>query len=232
MDARQGEPGSIPVLATFRQRSYSADEQAALRAAIGERFNVQLQPRKLPEAGGTTELWLFLQSPEGWLAGAVLSGVAYDILKGLGGRLATWCRDFSSRHEIGMGPEVVSVTVQVRGIRFHLVDGRHDESPDVFFMGPHHLRLLPEILNEVFLRSPVEGLSAHGVTDVTVPVFPGSASPEPSWCIARFWSVRGTDESELLLDSLNGLLGPMPTRTLVEELDIGRKDALGTPSPE
>lgn len=211
----------VPIEASFRQRSYGAVEQAALREAIGNGFGIQLHPRTLPEAGGTTELWLFLQSPEGWLAGAVLSGVAYDILKGLGGRLARWCRDFSERHALGMEPEVASITVQVAGINFHLVDGRHDESPDVYFMGPYHLELLPEILNAVFARSPVEALAAHSITDVTVPVFVGGSLPESSWIVARYWSAHRADESGLLFDSLHGLLGPIPTRRLVGDSDNG-----------
>ena len=80
------------VVLRLRSRSYSEQEQRLLTAAVGGDFEVELRPAKMPEAGGTAELWGFLQSPQGWIVSAALSGLAYDALKGLGRRLAECIR--------------------------------------------------------------------------------------------------------------------------------------------
>ncbi|MDD2902607.1 MAG: hypothetical protein PHU44_09250 [Syntrophales bacterium] len=195
----------------FRSRSYSEQEQQLLKTAVGGDFEIELRPYEMPEAGGTAELWAFLQAPEGWIVSAVLSGLAYDVLKGIGRRLSEWFRQYGMRNAIGLSPEVVSFTVDFDGIHYELVDGRHDESPDVYFVTDVHLEHLPEILQRVVNVLSPDILRERGVKAVKVPVFASIQSQERDpWFFARYWTMTDASGAELLFDELNRVCGPTP----------------------
>jgi hypothetical protein len=195
----------------FRSRSYNEQEQRLLTAAVGADFEVELRPAELPEAGGTADLWVFLQSPQGWIVSAALSGLAYDALKGLGRRLAEWFRRYATRNAIGLSPEVVSLTVDIDGVQYELIDGRHDESPDVFFMTDVHLDHLPEIFKRVVDVLSPDILRERQIMAVKVPVFTSMRSQErDSWFLARYWTMTDSSGADWLFDELYRVYGPTP----------------------
>lgn len=195
----------------FRSRSYSEQEQRLLTAAVGVGFGVELKPYKIPEAGGTAELWVFLQSPQGWIVSAALSGLAYDAMKGLGRRLAEWFQQYSTRNAISLSPEVVSFTVEIDGVQYELIDGRHDESPDVYFITDVHLEYLPEIVQRVIAVLSPDILRERQIVTVKVPVFALIRSEEHDpWFLGRYWTMTDTSGAEWLFDEFNRVCGPTP----------------------
>jgi hypothetical protein len=172
---------------------------------------VELRPAEMPEAGGTAELWGFLQSPEGWFVNAALSGLAYDALKRLGRHLAEWYRRYATRNANGLSPEAVSFTVAIDGVQYELVDGRHDESPDMYFMTDSHLEHLPEIVQSVVDVLPPDILRERQIATVKVPVFSSIRSQERNpWFLARYWTMTDVSGEEWLFDELNRVCGPIP----------------------
>jgi len=178
---------------------------------VGGDFEVELRPAEIPEAGGTAELWGFLQSPQGWIVSAVLSGLAYDALKGLGHRLAEWWRRYATRNAFGLSPEVVSFTVDIDGVQYELVDGRHDESPDMYFMTDVHLEHLPEIVQRVVDVLSPDILLERQITAVKIPLFASIRGQERDpWFLARYWTMTDASGEEWLFDELKRVFGPTP----------------------
>jgi hypothetical protein len=197
--------------AQFRHRSYDELEQAQLRNAIGDGYVVNLQPQQIPEAGGSTEIWMFLQSPSGWIVTTVLSGIAYDGLKSLGKRLYDWSTTYQRRNAFGSGPEIVRFTIELDGVKFHFVDGRHEESPDSYFMTPQHLDVLHEIVQRTLTLLPLTSLHERKFKEVIVPVF---ASSSTDWFHGQYWTLTGETARDQLYNSASGTFGPAPTEPL------------------
>ena len=82
------------------------------------------------------------------------------------------------RERNGLSPEVVSFTVDIDGVQYELVDGRHDESPDMYFMMDVHLEHLPEIVQRVLDVLSPDILRERQITAVGVPVFASIRSRE------------------------------------------------------
>jgi hypothetical protein len=76
------------VVASFRERGYSAGDVADLREAFAELGPVELKPLWLPEAGGSWELWLNAKAIVEGLEAAVL----YDMLKTVTSTAIRWMR--------------------------------------------------------------------------------------------------------------------------------------------
>lgn len=200
---------------TFRHRSYPDAEQNALRDAVADLIPVELSPQQIPEAGGSAEIWAFLSSPAGWPVSALISGIAYDGLKSIATRLATWWQQYRQRSQFGIGPELCAFSFELAGVTYEFVDGRHDESPDAHFMSAPHLANLPDALAQVLFALPPQRLVANNITNVRIPYFAGETAFESEgWFLGRYWEARATQGDKLLYDSTTGAIAYAPAKAL------------------
>jgi hypothetical protein len=68
---------SFNIRASFRERSYAEEDVASLIGALDDLGTVETEPLRLPEAGGTWELWIDARA----IVQGIEAAILYDILK-------------------------------------------------------------------------------------------------------------------------------------------------------
>lgn len=206
-------PNAPRVTIGFRSRGYTDEDRVELVRRLELVATVELQPIRLPEAGGSAELWATIDFVGLAVASGIIGNLATDALKGVCQRLAAWWTESTSTRAIA--PEVTSIRVVFGDLTITVVDETHDFSPDAYFMSGPGIALVPATVIAVLSHFPPEVLRSENIRSVRVGVAGAQSDAESPFAIARYWQLGiGAAEVTDLYDSWYGTIGRLPTRSL------------------
>ena len=157
------------ILASFRDRSYSDDDVASLRAALSEVGRVAAEPLALPEAGGTWELWIDAKA----IVEGIEAAIVYDVLKSLMSHAVRWIR--SRRRPGSFEPELHAVQVSTENVRVAVRTSEGDMAMD--------LATAERIANLLPGEFPQDLVASRDIRVIIVEIAPEGVSDGPRWLV-------------------------------------------------
>lgn len=205
----------LAITFAFRDRGYDEGEREQLAQLFSRLGSVQLEPHRMPEAGGAAEIWAILEFAAEATAGGVLGSAAYDVLKTFFQLFARWRKDRIGRT---VEPEIAEISIKLPDLHLVVGDELYDLSPDVYFMSSEAISLLPEVVKTVMSQLPPETRVEHAIRYVRVAVV--THRVDTAHILSRYWELGlSSDGPTHLFDSWQNTMTPYPTARLVRLRD-------------
>ena len=187
---------------TYRARGYDADDALSLRGELAELGAVRLRPLRLPEAGGSHEIWIVLEFVGTAIAGGLIQHLTAKYYERLSAALSGF---FTRKKAKDFEPEM--------SLRVSYDDVDLDIGP----ISEKGISTLPELAEHVHAHLNSPGLKDKSVTRVVIGmVREAERWEEPHLQLwpesSRFWGLSFEDHRYVthIYDTETGLLADRP----------------------